>query len=235
MRKVSCVVVAFHCCQGLILHQRNDFCAHRKSRGRGGFALDAARSQYGTQEYWQSMYEGQGDHNAEEYSWYYGWDVLKRHWEYAVPDKSANILVPGIGNEPTLLDMFASGWKRITAFDYAPAAIERQRALLEYDTRALESIDLHVWDATKLPVGDSIFDAVLEKGALDAIFLSGEEQMEVAISELRRVLVPQGRLVSCSGVIPDETRRLIFPETHWKWLRDGTDDLQAGCFVLEKI
>ena len=61
------------------------------------------------------------------------------------------------------------------------------------------------------------------------------EQMEVAISELRRVLVPQGRLVSCSGVIPDETRRLIFPETHWKWLRDGTDDLQAGCFVLEKI
>ena len=61
------------------------------------------------------MYEGQGDHNAEEFSWYYGWDVLKRHWEYAVPDKSANILVPGIGNEPTLLGMFAGGWKRITA------------------------------------------------------------------------------------------------------------------------
>ena len=135
------------------------------------------------------MYEGRGDHAADEYSWYYGWEVVRQHWERAVPNKDAKILLPGIGNDPLLLDLVSSGWQQCTAFDYTESAIERQRDLLSYNPQATSSVQLQVWDATALPdeMSSTPFDAVLEKGALDAIYLSGEGQVEKAARELWRV------------------------------------------------
>ena len=199
------------------------------------------RNQYGTHEYWDEMYQGRGDHDAEEYSWYYGWDVVKKFWEPAVPDRSARVLLPGIGNDPVLLDLVAAGWTDLTAFDYSASAVARQEDLLSYDARAAEAVSLHVWDATALPEAlapPGSFDAVLEKGALDAIYLSGEGQVEKAAKELARVLKRGGVCVSFSGVVPEDVRRAAFPEGGeggWRWVRDGAGDLQAGCFVLERL
>lgn len=37
------------------------------------------------------------------------------------------------------------------------------------------------------------------------------------------------------GVVPEDLRRdTLFPEKDWEWIRDGSNDLQAGCFVLRK-
>mmetsp|Transcript_32757 Transcript_32757/g.73944 ORF Transcript_32757/g.73944 Transcript_32757/m.73944 type:complete len:252 (+) Transcript_32757:77-832(+) len=199
------------------------------------------RSYYGSQDYWQDMYEGRGDHDAVEYSWYYGWDVVKAQWESAVHDKSSRVLIPGVGNDPMVLDLVAGGWTRLTAFDYSSAAIERQRDLLSFEPRALECVSLHVLDATALPRGaqgptpECSFDAVLEKGALDAVYLSGDGQVEKSVAELARVLRPGGVCVSFSGVVPEAVRRKAFDERQWKWLRDGSSDLQAGCFIFELI
>jgi SAM-dependent methyltransferase len=77
------------------------------------------------------------------------------------------------------------------------------------------------------------FDCILEKGALDAIYLSGDGHVEQAVAELRRVLRPGGTLVSVSGVLPDELRRELFQT--WNWMRDGTNDLKAGCFILQNV
>ena len=38
-----------------------------------------ARSQFGTKLYWDAMYEGMGDFDANEYSWYYGFEVINIH------------------------------------------------------------------------------------------------------------------------------------------------------------
>ena len=51
------------------------------SRGRLSCAAaadddGAARSQFGTKRYWDDMYDGRGDFSSDEYSWYYGWDVV---------------------------------------------------------------------------------------------------------------------------------------------------------------
>ena len=183
------------------------------------------------------MYEGRGDHAADEYSWYYGWEVVRQHWERAVPNKDAKILLPGIGNDPLLLDLVSSGWQQCTAFDYTESAIERQRDLLSYNPQATLSVQLQVWDATALPdeMSSTPFDAVLEKGALDAIYLSGEGQVEKAARELWRVTKRGGVCLSFSGVVPQDVRKKCFPECEWKWLRDGADDLQAGCFILERL
>jgi len=194
-----------------------------------------ARSQFGTRQYWDEMYDGMGDFPSDEYTWYYGWEMIKPHFVERVPDKSSRVLVPGVGNDPTLLDLYGAGYKDITAFDYSASAVERQGELLEYDPPAARDVVLRVRDARELDEewGGS-FDAVLEKGALDAIYLSGDGNVERAAGELRRVLRPGGICVSVSGVVPEELRREIFPIEEWEWLRDGSDDLKAGCFVWKK-
>jgi len=243
-------------------------------------AESEARSQYGTKEYWSDMYNGMGDHDAAEYSWYYGWGVVKSHFERAVPDRAAKVLCPGIGNDPVLLDLVANGWTQVTAFDYTESAIARQRDLLSCDARAEAAVALEVWDATALP-GELTghFDAVLEKGALDAIYLSGDGQVERAAAELARVVRRGGVVVSFSGVVPADVRRRCFPEARggeavsappkaeegceeameetssngglgprsaeegvggdsgaqWRWIRDGSNDLAAGCFIFERL
>jgi hypothetical protein len=78
------------------------------------------------------------------------------------------------------------------------------------------------------------FDAILEKGALDAIYLSGDGNFEKAVLELTRVIKTDGVCISISGVVPDELRRRVFDNQEWDWVRDGTTDLKAGCFVFRR-
>lgn len=233
------------------------------------------QSQFGTRQYWDDTYIGRGDFPMEEYSWYYGWDdAIQKIWNNnVVPHlekdhaKQTQILIPGIGNDSTILDLYGSGWKHITAFDYSQYAIDRQYDLLYSPALQKEiknrNIQLYRMDATDLKediiVHKSIaednvddidgmnkngginwtehFGIVFEKGALDAIYLSSSEDVErvtKAVSELTRVLKTNGIFVSVSGVIPEELRRELFPLEQWEWIRDGSDDLKAGCFVWKK-
>mmetsp|Transcript_15711 Transcript_15711/g.17922 ORF Transcript_15711/g.17922 Transcript_15711/m.17922 type:complete len:263 (+) Transcript_15711:178-966(+) len=204
-----------------------------------------AQSQFGTKIYWDEMYQGMGDFSSEEYSWYYGFESIKPYFiEYAPqPSKKKTsekdeprILVPGIGNDGILLDLYNFGYKDITAFDYSESAVERQLELVSYDSKATEDIKVLVRDARKLDKEwENSFDIIFEKGALDAIYLSGDGYVNMAIKELTRVLKKDGYFISVSGVIPEDLRKEIFQTDCWEWLRDGSNDLKAGCFVWRKL
>jgi len=141
-------------------------------------------------------------------------------------------LIPGIGNDPILLDLLQNGYKELTATDYSEHAIERQLDLISYQYSE-DAVELLPMDARQMNEGwTASFDAIMEKGALDAIYLSGDGNLEMTVQEFERILKPGGTLLSVSGVVPEDLRREVF--SSWKWLRDGTDDLQAGCFVLER-
>ena len=49
-----------------------------------------------------------------------------------LPSKNEEILLPGIGNDPILLDLLQKGYTKLTATDYSEFAIERQIDLLSY-------------------------------------------------------------------------------------------------------
>ena len=203
-----------------------------------------ARSQFGTKSYWDAMYDGMGDFAADEYSWYYGFEVLKPMLEDYVPGADSkegraelNVLVPACGNDPLLLDLLGAGYRRMTAYDYSEGGVDRQRELLEYLPMGsdLDCVELRVEDARNLPEEwEGSFDLVIEKGALDAIYLSGDGNFEQSAEELARVVKAGGICISASGVVPAELRREGFGEDEWEWLRDGADDLKAGCFVLRR-
>jgi SAM-dependent methyltransferase len=190
-----------------------------------------ARSAFGTRTYWDDVYRGMGDFPMEEYSWYFGFDVLKPHINKFITE-SSSILLPGIGNDPILLDLYSEGFKDLVAFDYSEYAIERQRDLLSYEYPD-SSVELHHMDARCLhSEWTNSFDVILEKGALDAIYLSGDNNAELSVQEFTRVLKPGGLVISVSGVIPDDLRRRLF--SNYNWIRDGTNDLRAGCFIFQK-
>jgi SAM-dependent methyltransferase len=193
------------------------------------------------------MYQGRGDFSAEEHSWYYGWDAFKGHVSPWVK-KDDRLLIPGIGNDTLLLDLVKAKYRHITAQDYSVHAIERQEDLLSHycdfgrskssssimtSNDGATHVTLSAGDVRSLPsrwAGE--FDAIIEKGLLDAVYLSGDGNAEKAVSSLSRVLRPGGIFVSVSGVLPEGLRNNLFRE--FRWLRDGGDDLKAGCFIFRK-
>ena len=133
-----------------------------------------------------------------------------------------------------MLEAFQTGYKKLVAYDYSEHAIDRQRDLLSIEPGA-DSLDLSVQDARELPSSwEGSFGGIIEKGCLDAVYLSGDGQLELAVAEMKRVLAPGGKLISISGVVPAELRSALFCDDEWDWLRDGATDLQAGVFILRR-
>ena len=245
-----------------------------------------ARSCFGTKAYWDDMYAGRGDFPMSEYSWYYDWNVIQAHLSATATTTTTGqgsssssssplllghcrrddrILIPGIGNDPLLRTLVEAGYRHLTAQDYSPAAILRQRDLLAdlrgVDVRpASDDIDddddddhdtnnpsdkpvvmLSCCNVLKpLPYPPESFDIILEKGLLDAVYLSRDDEedggavVRLAVQHLTQSLRNGGIFVSISGVLPSPLRRDIFAASSYECWRDGSDDLQAGCFIFEK-
>ena len=197
-------------------------------------------SAFGTKEYWDDMYQGRGDFSSEQYSWYYNWGgTLQKHVKpYLKSTKNDKMLLPGIGNDPLLLDLLTSGYTNLVAQDYSTHALDRQRELLSpyyTDAELKGRVQLIAGDVRVLPPEwRHNFDVVMEKGLLDAVYLSGDGNVELAVTSLGTTLRPGGYFVSVSGVVPELLRRQVFPTIEWRWIRDGSHDLQAGCFIFQK-
>jgi hypothetical protein len=171
---------------------------------------------FGTKSYWDSMYQGTGDRPAESYSWYCGWEELAPFWKMLVPSTTAHVLVAGIGNDPTPVQLYDHGWTNLTAFDYSNAAVRRATQLFG-PTR---HVNLFTADARDLPLADASVDAILDKGTLDAIAIAGA--LDAAVHELTRVTAVGGVVVCISRVISPEELWEVFDASLWERIHDGS-------------
>ena len=201
--------------------------------------IDPERSRFGRQDYWNEFYQKEAN-----FSWYAGWDDLEPFLNEFLGSKNDHILVPGVGNDATLVGMYDAGYSYLTAMDYAPEGIERcremlgpKRLLFQHEHQLStgkgnnddgirgSGVDLVVADARNLQdVFDThSFDAILEKGTLDAIFLSGGQDkekchlyMQLAVDELSRTVKPGGTWISVAAVAVDQIQACFLGEPYHK-------------------
>jgi len=185
------------------------------------FTDDPADSpKFGRQEYWNTVYKKESN-----FSWYAEWEDLKPFVTEFIPSCQSSILLPGVGNDAVLIDMYKDGYTNLTAMDYAPEAIERCEDMFQTeDDGNKPTIEFRVADARDLQGWDSCyFGGIMEKGTLDAIYLSGgknktlaTENLQFAFSELTRCLKPGGIWMSIAGVVDQEIQEL-FESKNEEW------------------
>jgi SAM-dependent methyltransferase len=189
-------------------------------------------SNFGRKDYWNEFYadSSKDDSTATTpFSWYSEWHDLAPFVQELIPDFSASILIPGVGNDSMLRDMYDAGYQQLTAFDYAEIGVLCAMKLLQ--DRPVKVI---VADARDLiAFADDEFHAILEKGTLDAIYLSGGKNktvgatnLQMAVSELARVTKPGGIVISLTAACVDAVSAALEKELLgrgcWTCVRDGS-------------
>jgi len=201
---------------------------------------------FGKKEYWDEIYSGttgvNGDDTinnndgsitttttvivapedrrpSESYSWYCGWDELAPFWTMLVPDTSSRVVIAGIGNDPSPVQMYDAGWTNMMAYDYSRRGVDRARELF---APSRDGVELLTADATDLPLETSSVDATLDKGTLDAIFITGEEIFRRSVREMGRVTAEGGRVVSVSTVVNPDVLLGEFDTVYWENVHDGS-------------
>jgi len=202
---------------------------------------------FGEQTYWERSYvealkEEAGENKVNQratdadppvaaFSWYCRWEDLSPFFSELLEKKNIpsnpKILVPGVGNDPTILEMHKqSGYSNIFAFDYAPSAVECCQKFLGEELMQSGNIQLSVADARDLSdaYDDETFDVVLDKGTLDSIYLIGNckerkyHNLEQSVKELARVIQPGGFVMSVTAVATDAIDQ-IFDKMDGVWAK----------------
>ncbi len=121
-----------------------------------------------------------------------GMEGMFAPWREQIMDEvSGRVLEVGTGTGKNL-PYYPEGL-RVTAIDFSPKMIEKAHARLEQSGR--EDIELRVMDAEHLEFPDASFDTVLTS----CVFCSVPDPVR-GLEEIRRVLVPGGKLVMLEHV-----------------------------------
>jgi SAM-dependent methyltransferase len=204
-------------------------------------------SNFGRQEYWNDFYKQHQSSDSSSFSWYSGWNDLEPFVkELIAPARKdeSRILIPGVGNDAdTIVGMYDAGYTNLVAFDYAPEGIECTRRLLGRDRTG--SVELLVADARNMPFDSMTFDAILEKGTLDAIYLSGgrrdknnlsKKHLDMAVREMARVLKPGGIMMSVTAACVDKVQASFAEHSSdWLQLRDGSFHITEDGFTSNNV
>ena len=112
----------------------------------------------------------------------------------------------GAGTDSLVAAQMVGGEGDVTGIDMTPAMLAKARAAAsEMDLTNVEFVE---GEAEQLPFGDARFDVVISNGVIDLV-----PDKDAVFSEIRRVLVPGGRLqvadVTIQNPVSEEGRRNI--------------------------
>ena len=161
--------------------------------------LPRTHGEFRTREYWDDFFETR---DAKAFEWYGEWSELRGCVERYV-EMEARLLVVGCGNSNLSQDMYEEGWQRVVNVDFSPVVIEEMAAKTAVSCPGME---WKLMDMTAMGgdggFADGTFDAVLDKGALDALMAEDSREVAVAankmLEEVVRVLKPDGVYVVVS-------------------------------------
>lgn len=122
-------------------------------------------------------------------------------------DKAARILMLGCGNSKLSEQMYDDGYGHIVNIDISESVIHQMKEGHDAKGKVMEWL---VMDGTDLKFEDASFDAVIDKGTLDAVIcgkvLTLSDKM---LAEARRVIKPTGKIIVVTHS-PPEGRKRVF-------------------------
>ncbi|OVA06229.1 Methyltransferase type 11 [Macleaya cordata] len=179
-----------------------------------------------SKENWDKFFSLRG--SDDSFEWYAEWANLKdpllsqlsNFTEIlGVSDSSSSaslqILVPGCGNSRLSEHVFDAGFRNITNIDFSKVVISD---MLRRNIRSRPDMKWRVMDMTHMQFTDGTFDAVLDKGGLDALMEPeyGTKLGSQYLAEVKRVLKSGGKFV-CLTLAESHVLGLLFSKFRFGW------------------
>jgi len=143
-------------------------------------AVDSDRKNYGSSQYWDDRYEKFADKTEE---WYEGWKSLK---EIIAPFISKDMMLLDLGcGDSFMQDELDKEGFNCFGTDISNVVLQR---LSENPNREMFSAD-----GFAMPLRTNSWDAIIDKGTLDAIACDEHRDLTPLFEEIYRVLSPGGR------------------------------------------
>ncbi|XP_057783661.1 uncharacterized protein LOC131001316 [Salvia miltiorrhiza] len=196
-------------------------------------------------ENWDKFFTIRG--SDDSFEWYAEWPQLRNLLTENLsfpekPPKEVSILVPGCGNSRLSEQLYDAGFQSITNIDFSKVVI---MDMLRRNVRDRPQMKWRVMDMTELQFHDESFDAVVDKGGLDALMEPklGPRLGHLYLTEVKRVLKPGGKFI-CLTLAESHVLDLLFPKFRFGWKMSlhaisqgppyGTPKLQTFVVVAEK-
>ncbi|CAL9695681.1 unnamed protein product [Knipowitschia caucasica] len=151
--------------------------------------LPRTAGEFSSAEYWERFFKKRGE---KAFEWYGDYNKLCGLLHKYIKVKG-KVLVVGCGNSELSEQMYDVGYKHLINIDISETVINHMN---QRNVERRPDLSFRQMDATKTPFEDSSFQAVLDKGTLDA--MASEEEGALAsnmLTEMSRVLSVGGRYV----------------------------------------
>lgn len=141
--------------------------------------------------YWDSFFKKRGS----AFEWYGEYtDLCHILHKYLKP--SSRILMAGCGNSLLSESLYDAGFEGIDNIDISSVVINQKKSSNKTSRKGMTFTKM---DVMAMTFGDSMYDSVIDKGTLDAIFSATDaatvEKVSITFSEIERVLKLAGRYI----------------------------------------
>ncbi|KAL2530193.1 S-adenosyl-L-methionine-dependent methyltransferase superfamily protein [Forsythia ovata] len=212
-----------------------------------------------SKENWDQFFTIRG--SDDSFEWYAEWpqlrDILKTHLSSSSPPlessaesgrdtphvalEEVRILVPGCGNSRLSEHLYDLGFRNITNVDFSKVVISD---MLRKNVRDRPEMKWRVMDMTSMQFVNESFDAILDKGGLDALMEPklGPRLGNEYLSEVKRILKVGGKFI-CLTLAECHVLELLFPKFRFGWKLSlyaipqkpsGNHKLQTFMVIAEK-
>ncbi|NP_001084718.1 eEF1A lysine and N-terminal methyltransferase [Xenopus laevis] len=177
--------------------------------------LPKSSKEFAAPEYWEQFFRRRGERAFE---WYGGYlELCGLLHKYIKPrDK---VFVVGCGNSELSEQLYDAGCQNLTNIDVSEVVI---RQMNERNSNRRPNMTFQVMDATQTTFDDSCFQAVLDKGTLDAIMTDTDkgtlETADKLMSEIGRVLTCGGRFLCVSLAQAHVLEKLVRHFSQGGWM-----------------
>ncbi|PWA03447.1 hypothetical protein BB558_000381 [Smittium angustum] len=178
--------------------------------------LPKNNDEYSTKVYWDERYS-KTDHNVV-FDWFKTYSEIKGLVNSAIPNKQAKILMLGCGNSSLSEDMYNDGYHNIVNIDFSEVVITQMQERCK-DT----PMQWQVMDILDLKYPDNEFDAIIDKGTMDALMCEkgdvwdpSQELIATVKKEVdgaERVLKPSGVFLYITFGQPHFRKRFLYRDS----------------------